>query len=101
MCGTAICKDFMSVTVKDEMAACICIPSFQIYTADALLRIILPHPCSTILSTWTLILSNGTDISSGEQVKPWFQVLNETETFVYENELSKYFLLSKSALSNL
>lgn len=69
----------MSVTVKDEMAACICIPSFQIYTADALLRIILPHPCSTILSTWTLILSNGTDISSGEQVKPWFQVLNETE----------------------
>lgn len=72
-------------------------PGFHIHTVDAILRIILPHPCSTTPSTWTLILSNGTDISSGKQFKPWLQVLNEPETFVYENKLSKYFLPSKSA----
>lgn len=71
LCGTAICKDFMSVPVRDEMAAANCLPGFHIHTADAILRIIFPHPCSTILSTWTLILSNGTDISSGKRVKPW------------------------------
>lgn len=70
-CVELLFEDFMSVPVRDEMAAAICLPGFHIHTADAILRIIFPHPCSTILSTWTLILSNGTDISSGKQVKPW------------------------------
>lgn len=44
MCGTAICKDFMSVPVRDEMAAAICLPGFLIHTADAILRIIFHIP---------------------------------------------------------
>lgn len=87
----------MLVPVRDEMAAAICLPGFHIHTADVILRIIFPHPYNTVPSTWTLILSNGTDISSGKQVKPCLQVLNELETFVHENKFSKYFLPSKSA----
>lgn len=87
------------MAVRDEMAAAICLPGFRINKAvsgDAILRINFSHPYSTTLSTWTLILSDGPNISSGKQVKPWVQVLNEPETFVQENKLSKYFLLSKS-----
>lgn len=99
LCGTAICKVFNSVPMRDEMAAAICLPGFHINKAlsgDAIPRINFSHPYSTIPSTWTLILSDGPNISSGKQVKLWLQVLNEPETFVHENKLSKYFLPSKS-----
>lgn len=99
MRGTAICKDFIAVPVRDEMAAAVCLPGFLINKAlsgDAILGTNFSHPCSVTLSAQTLILSNDPNISRGKQVKPWLQVLNVPETFAHENKLLEYFLPSKS-----
>lgn len=44
MCGTALWKDVISVPVRDEMAAAMCLPGFHMNKAqagDAILRVIL------------------------------------------------------------